>query len=121
MLPKRVFEFLNNGDSVAAEVPAQPSGMRCFVRIRPLPKPGVPRDARRYLNSAWSTWEYWDFEFRRFTLREGWEEDEWNYDRYITNDARRTTFDPASFQSLLAEWLPDAELLQHISESPCPE
>ena len=121
MLPKRVFEFLNHGDIVAAEVPVEPSGTRCFVRIRPVPKPGVPRDERRYLNSTWSTWEYWDFEFRRFTLQEGWEGDEWNYDRYIVSDARRTTYDPASFQLLLAEWIPDAALLQHISESPCPE
>jgi len=121
MLPPRIGHFLNAGNSVAAELPAIERGTRCFVRIRAIPKPGIPREERRYLNSTWSMWEYWDFEFRRMVLRSGWEMDEWNYDKYIIEDQRRTTHDDKGFTAALEEWIPNVELFKHISESECPE
>jgi hypothetical protein len=121
VLHPRIEAFLNSGDSVVAEVPTEQPAIRRFVRIRPLAKPGVPREEHRYLNSPWSMWEYWDFEFRRFTLRSGWEQDEWNYDRYLIEDSRRLTVDPSSFQRTLAEWVPDVSSFRHVSESECPE
>lgn len=66
-------------------------------------------------------WEYWNFEFRRFSLRDGWKEDEWNYDRYIVQDERRNTTDAASFESLLHEWRLDTADFLHVTESECPE
>jgi hypothetical protein len=121
MLPPRIESFLNAGEVVAAEVPSEQPGTRTFVRIRPLPKPGVPREERRYLNSSWSMWEYWDFEFRRFTLRHGWNDDQWNYDRYIVADQRHIAVDSASFQHLLVSLIPNSVALQHATESECPE
>jgi hypothetical protein len=66
-------------------------------------------------------WEYWDFAFRRLTLRDGWQEDEWNYDRFIIDDQQRVTVDPAAFQATLAEWVPSAVPFKHVTESECPE
>jgi hypothetical protein len=77
-LPEKIADHLNNGVVVAAEV-AEPSGeLRSFVRIRPVPKAGVAREERRYLNSPYNMWQYWDYAFRRMALRSGWETDEWN-------------------------------------------
>ena len=121
MLSTRITAFLNAGDTVVAEVPAEASSTRCFVRIRPQPKPGVPREERRYLNSTWSMWEYWDFEFRRLTLHDGWQSDEWNYDRYAADDQRLTTVDEPTFQRALRQWVPDVGALTHITESQFPE
>jgi len=120
MLPTRIEHFLNAGDIVAAEITPAGSATRVFVCISPRPKPGVPREERRYLNSTWSMWEYWDFEFRRMTLRTGWEDDEWNYDRYLLADERRTTYAPDDFANTLTQWVPDASLLKHCTESACP-
>jgi hypothetical protein len=54
MLPPHIANFLNAGDQVAAQLPATDAGETCFVRIRPIAKPSVPREERRYLNSTWS-------------------------------------------------------------------
>lgn len=121
MLSPRIEAFLNAGDAIVAEIPAGAAATRCFVRIRPTPKPGVPREECRYLNSTWSMWEYWDFSFRRLTLRNGWQEDEWNYDQYILDDQRKVTVDAANFGRVLAEWVPSQDLFKHVSESECPE
>jgi hypothetical protein len=108
VLAARIIDFLNAGDTVVAEVSGvRPDTARCFVRVRPVPKPGVPREERRYLNSSWSMWEYWDFEFRLLVLKDGWMQDEWNYDRYIIEDQRRTTHDPESFDRVLADLVPE--------------
>ena len=121
MLDARTTAFLNSGDVVVAEVPSDAEATRRFVRIRPQPKPGIPREQYRYLNSIWSMWEYWDFEFRRVTLREGWQDDEWNYDRYITEDQRVTTIDQSAFERVLGQWVPAAGVFKHISDSTFPE
>ena len=121
MLPPRIHSFLNAGDAVVAEVPSGAGATQHFIRIRPTPKPGVPREERRYLNSTWSMWEYWDFSFRRLTLRKGWGQDEWNYDRYIVEDEMKLTVDATDFERLLADWVPSTAVFKHISESEFPE
>ena len=121
MLPARIEALLNSGQAVAVELPNERLDATCFVRIRPEPKLGVPREERRYLNSTWSMWEYWDFEFRRFVLRDGWKSDEWNYDLYIIEDQRVKTIDPESFQRALMNWVPNTASFQHAAESECPE
>jgi hypothetical protein len=121
MLTARIEALLNAGETVAAEVAWASPTSRTFLRIKPIPKPGVPREKVRYLNSTWSMWEYWDFELRRFELRQGWEEDEWNYDRFIVQDERIKAVDQATFIQALARWAPEAIRFQHIQESPCPE
>ena len=120
MLPKRIDNFLNAGDVVVAETSAEAAELTCFVRVRPMPKLGVPREERRYLNSEWSKWEYWDFEFRRVVLRRGWRDDEADYDRYLVEDARVLTVDETAFDAALRDWVVDAHLLRHTTESSCP-
>jgi hypothetical protein len=121
MLPTRIANYLNAGDTVVAELPSADAGTTCFVRIRAIAKPGIPREPRRYLNSTWSMWEYWDFEFRRFLLREGWRDNEWDYDRYIVEDQRLATHDESAFEQVLQRWIPDVAHLRHVTESICPE
>jgi hypothetical protein len=121
MLPARISAYLNAGDTVVVETSTEDFGEATFVRVRPVPKPGVPREERRYLNSAWSQWEYWDFEFRRLVLQDGWRDDEWNFDRYIIEDGRRLAIDQATFEAALNDWVPDVARFKHISESACPE
>jgi len=120
-LPTRIVNFLNAGDWVVAQVPLANAGRTCFVRIQPVAKPGVPREERRYLNSTWSMWEYWDFDFRRLVLRDGWQQDDWHYDHYIVQDERKVTHDPKAFEEVLRVWVPDLGAFKHITESPCPE
>ncbi len=72
------------------------------------------------LNSAWSKWEYWDFEFRRVVLRRGWRDDDAGYDRYVVEDARVLTVDEAAFDAALGDWVADAEGFKHTTESSCP-
>src|SRR5471032_897773 len=120
MLPKRIDNFLNAGDVVVAETSTDDAELTSFVQVRPLPKPGVPREERRYLNSTWSKWEYWDFEFRRVVLRRGWRDDEADYDRYVVEDTRVLTADEAAFDAALRDWVADAEAFKHITESPSP-
>ena len=121
MLSTRIQAFLNAGDTVIAEVPAAYPAVHCFVRVRPTPKPGVPREERRYLNSTWSMWEYWDFSFRRFSLRDGWQQDEENYDQYLVEDQNKVAVEPEEFELLLAQWVPSPAAFQHVTESKCPE
>jgi hypothetical protein len=66
-------------------------------------------------------WEYWDFEFRNLELTPGWEDDEWNYDRFIVADQHLLTHDQDSFSRVLADWVKNSESLTHMSESACPE
>ena len=117
----RIGAYLNAGDMVIAEVAASMPIERCFVSIRGIAKPGVPREARRFLNSTWKMWEYWDFKFRRMVLCAGWEGDEWNYDQYIVHDDRILTYDEAGFFAALQSWIPDPAMLEHHSESSSPE
>ena len=121
MLPSSVAAFLNAGVAAVLRLPPDVAGNTCFVRIRPVAKPGVPREERRYLNSTWSMWEYWDFEFRRVVLSSGWASDEWNYDRYIVHDERISAFDPSSFAAALSRWVADPTLLQRADDSDFPE
>lgn len=102
-------------------MPSLQAGIRCFVRIQPVPKPGIPREEHRYLNSKWSIWEYWNFEFRRLSLRDGWVEDEWNWDLYLVRDERRSTSDAISFAELLKEWDLEQATFVHSTESESPE
>jgi hypothetical protein len=97
------------------------SEVRRFVRICPVAKPGVPREETRYLNSRYSMWQYWNYAFRRMTLRAGWETDEWNYDRYLVKDEKETTTSESEFEALLGKWVPDVTMLRHIQDSECPE
>jgi len=120
MLPKRMEGFLNAGDVVVAETSEQDAELTCFVQIRPLPKPGVPREERRYLNSTWSMWEYWNFEFRRVVLRPGWQDYESDCDFYKVDDARLVAVDETRFHAALRDWIPNVERLKHVTESACP-
>jgi hypothetical protein len=120
MLPKRIEDFLNSGDAVVVETSPQEAELTSFVQVRPLPKPGVPREERRYLNSTWSRWEYWDFEFRRVILRRGWRDDEEDYDRYIVEDSRVLTVDETTFDAALRNWVVDTDGFLHTTESSCP-
>ena len=72
-LPEKLAGYLNNGDAVAAVGAAPIQGVHSFVRIRAVPKSGVPREDRRYLNSPYDMWQFWDYLFRRMILRAGWE------------------------------------------------
>jgi hypothetical protein len=121
VVPETVGVHLNNGYTVAAEVATPLEGVRSFVRIRPVPKPGVPREEQRYLNSRHAMWQYWDYAFRRMVLRSGWEADEWNYDKYLVKDERETATSEPEFMALLEKWVPDIKALRHIQDSECPE
>jgi hypothetical protein len=66
-------------------------------------------------------WEYWNYRFRRMVLRGGWENDEWNYDRYLVEDETVSTSTNVEFFDALARWVPDPARLLHYSESDCPE
>jgi hypothetical protein len=120
MLPKRIENFLNAGDAVVAETSATGAELTCFVQIRALPKPGVPREERRYLNSTWSMWEYWDFEFRRVVLRPGWRGHDADYGHYLAEDTRVLAIDEARFNAALRDWIPDVGRLMHDTESSSP-
>ena len=120
LLAERIANYLDAGTMVAAET-ASSRESTTFVTIRPIAKPGVPREERRYLNSTWSAWEYWDFRFRRFTLRDGWAQEEWDYDLYLLQDEHATTHDAHGFEDMLRQWVPDPSQLKHPSESRCPE
>jgi hypothetical protein len=120
VLTTNIVNHLNNGDAVAAEVPSRDPGTRCFVCIRPVENPAVPREEFRYLNSKYSMWEYWSYQFRRIVLRDGWETDEWNYDLYLVDDERILTLTETEFLDALMHWVPDPERLRHHSESECP-
>ena len=121
MLRPKIENYLNRGDSVATEVATRDLGTRCFVRIRAMAKTGVPREEGRYLNSRYSMWQYWNYEFRRMVLRSGWESDEWNYDRYLVGDERSETTTEAEFLQVLERWVPDPASLRHVHDSECPE
>jgi hypothetical protein len=120
-VPPNIANYLNRGYVVAAELEATPP-TRCFVRIRPIAKPGTRREEpHRFLNSPIDLFEYWEFSFRRMVLRAGWEADEWNYDRYLLEDEQCHTITEAEFHCAIQRWIPDTKLLRHSSESPCPE
>jgi hypothetical protein len=120
-LPANVASHLNNGHVLAAEVPVAASGARCFVRIRPVASPNVPREEPRYLNSEYDMWEYWHYDFRRIVLREGWKRDEWNYDHYLVEDQRETANGRAQFTVLIDRWVPDVSTLKLATETDLPE
>lgn len=120
-MPPRIANYLNRGYAVAAELEANP-GTRCFVSIRPIGKPGTLREEpHRYLNSPLGIFEYWELQIRRMVLRAGWESDEWNYDRYLLDDQQCRTTTEAEFHAAIQRWVPDTSLLQHYSDSECPE
>jgi hypothetical protein len=121
MLTAEIANYLNKGISLAAEVPSNLPDTRCFVRIRAIAKPGVPREEHRYLNSRYSMWEYWDYQFRRMVLRSGWESDEWNYDRYLVENETIATRTEAEFFGALTRWILEPERLQPLRYSACPE
>jgi hypothetical protein len=121
MLPLQIINYLNKGIDLAAEVPPSDPETRCFVRIRAMAKPGLQREEYRYLNSRYSMWEYWDYEFRRMVLGSGWESDEWNYDRYLVQNETIVTRTEAEFFSAMTRWLPEPERLQPVRYSACPE
>jgi hypothetical protein len=121
VLPEKIAAHLNNGYTIAAEVTVPISEIRRFVRIRPFAKPDVPREERRFLNSRYYMWQYWDYAFRRMTLRAGWETDEWNYDRYLVKDEIEIATSEPEFEALLGKWVPDVTLLRHIQDSERPE
>ena len=121
MLTLQIVNYLNNGIALAAEVPSSDLQTRCFVRIRAMAKPGVPREEYRYLNSSYAMWEYWDYEFRRMVLCSGWESDEWNYDRYLVLNETILIRIEAEFFALLTRRLPQPERLQPLRYSACPE
>lgn len=120
-LTTRIENYLNNGDSVIAELPADEDGNRTFVRIRPFIKPGIPREEHRYLNSKYSMWEYWNFEFRRMKLKPGWESHDWDYDLYLIEDSRKTSDNILAFYTIATTWIADLSLLVHNLDSGCPE
>lgn len=66
-------------------------------------------------------WQYWDYSFRRLTLRPGWETDEWNYDKYLVRDEKESVTNEPAFLALLSNWVPDVRSLRHILDSECPE
>jgi hypothetical protein len=121
MLTPEMTNYLNKGILVAAEVPSSIPSTRCFVRIRAIDKPGVPREEYRYLNSRYSMWEYWNYEFRRMVLRSGWEENEWDYDCYLAQDERILTRTEAEFFAVLARWISEPDRQRVYRESECPE
>jgi hypothetical protein len=122
-IPIKISAYLNHGDVVVAEVHSEVPGARCFVRIRPRPNPEVPREERRYLNSKFTMWEYWHYQFRRMLLRPGWEAPEFqnDYDLFLLQDEKRETQTESDFYELLTEWVPDLSALKHVCDSDCPE
>ncbi len=121
MLTPEIANYLNKGTKLVAEVPSHVPGARCFVRIRSIDKPGVPREEFRYMNSRYSMWEYWNYEFRRMALRPGWETNQWDYDLYLVQDERVVTHTEVEFFDTLARWIPDPSRLVTEWESACPE
>jgi hypothetical protein len=120
MVTSRIAALLNRGYPVAVEVRSDVLDARSFVHIRRLDKPGVPREELRYLNSQYSMWDYWDYEFRRMVLRTGWANDEWNYDRYLVRDEKVLTSTESAFSEVLIRWVPEPEGLRPLWESECP-
>lgn len=123
LLPTKICAYLNHGDAIVAEVYTDVPNARCFVRIRPQPNPEVPREERRYLNSRFTMWEYWHYEFRRMVFRPGWESPEncYDYDLFLLQDNRRRTRSESEFYQLLSEWVTDLAALKHEFDSDCPE
>jgi len=116
-----VMNYLNRGYIVAAGFEAD-LGAQGFVRIRPVPKPGVPREEPyRFLNSKYGIFDYWSFSFRRMVLSPAWKEDENNYDHYLLSDERCETRSEADFWNAVAQLVPDPSQLKHVQESECPE
>jgi hypothetical protein len=121
VLTPKIANHLNKGTELVAEVSSDVPGTLCFVRIRSIDKPGVPREEFRYINSKYSMWEYWNYEFRRMVLRPGWETDQWNYDLYLVQDERVVTNTEVEFLDTLTRWIPDPNCLVTARESTCPE
>ena len=120
MLVSRIAGVLNNGQAVAAEAASPMPDTRCFVLICPRPSPGIPREERRYLNSKYSMWQYWDFVFRRIVLRPGWESMEDDWDMFCVQSESVVTNAEAAFLEQLAQWVPDPTKLVPAHESECP-
>jgi hypothetical protein len=120
VLTPRIESYLNRGHTVVGEVPSEIVGARCFVRIQPVDKPGVPREEFRYLNSKYSIWEYWNFVFHRLVLRDGWQEDEWDWDLYLLEDEHAPATSESEFLAILTRWVPDPSCLLHQADSDCP-
>ena len=119
-VPTKILGYLNQGDTVVAELDRPSADVRCFVVISPVDKPGVPRERRRYVNSKYTMWEYWNYHFRRMCLRPGWEAEDWDYDLYLTLDERRQTTNESEFDACVEAWIPDPGRLVHIMDSDCP-
>jgi hypothetical protein len=121
VLTPKITNHLNKGTTLATEVPADVPGTRRFVRIRAIDKPGVPREEFRYINSRYSMWEYWNYEFRRMALRPGWETNEWDYDLYLVHDEKVVTYTEVEFFDTLARWIAEPDCLVIAWESACPD
>ena len=119
-LPSKISAYLNQGDSVIAELATGKPDTRCFVEILPVPNPAIPREEARYLNSRHSMWEYWHYIFRRIVLRAGWEFENMDYDHYLLENEIIKTQTEAEFVATLAKWVPDPTTLRHHFESDCP-
>ncbi|WP_171013944.1 hypothetical protein [Chitinivorax sp. B] len=120
MVSKRIIASLNQGVAVVADITPEGEANRRFVHIRTRPKPGIPREERRYLNSRYSMWEYWDYKFQRITLRPGWEAYQWDYDLYLLEKTVAITVTENDFYAQRTAWVPDFTLLKHNADSNCP-
>ncbi len=54
-------------------------------------------------------------------LRNGWEQDEWDYDHYLLDSQQHETCSEAEFFAALNEFVQQPSELRHWRDSDCPE